>query len=109
VSGKGNRSTRRKPAPSAAFSTTNPTWLDPGSKPGRRCGMPATNHLVGVKHLIRINLNFMEFVYQLSICSGTKEQMLRWYPNSILGRIHCVLSPDNDADGKENDAAAATC
>jgi hypothetical protein len=25
--------------------TTNPTWLDPGSKPGHRCGKPATNHL----------------------------------------------------------------
>jgi hypothetical protein len=25
--------------------TTNPTWLDPGSKPGRRGGKPATNSL----------------------------------------------------------------
>jgi hypothetical protein len=27
------------------LSTTNPTWLDPGSNPGRRGGKPATNRL----------------------------------------------------------------
>jgi hypothetical protein len=31
-----NRSTRRKTCPSATLSTTNPTWADPGSKPGLR-------------------------------------------------------------------------
>jgi hypothetical protein len=31
--------------PSATLSTTNPTWTDQGSKPGRRDGKPATNHL----------------------------------------------------------------
>jgi hypothetical protein len=30
---------------SATSSTTNPTWPDLGSKPGRRGGKPATNHL----------------------------------------------------------------
>jgi hypothetical protein len=29
----------------ATLSTTNPTWLDPGLKPGRRGGKPATNRL----------------------------------------------------------------
>jgi hypothetical protein len=43
--GKGNRSTRRKNCPSAALSTTDPTWLDSGLNPGRRCGEPATNRL----------------------------------------------------------------
>jgi hypothetical protein len=28
--------------PSAILSTTNPTWPDPGSKPGHRGGKPAT-------------------------------------------------------------------
>jgi hypothetical protein len=37
----GNRST----CPSATLSTTNPTCPDPGSKPGRRGGKPATNRL----------------------------------------------------------------
>jgi hypothetical protein len=31
-----------KTYPSATLSTTNPTWLDPGLKPGRRCGKPST-------------------------------------------------------------------
>jgi hypothetical protein len=31
--------------PSATLSTTNPTWSDLGSKPGRRGGKPATNRL----------------------------------------------------------------
>jgi hypothetical protein len=42
---QGNRSTRRRPAPGPLFSTTNPTWLDPGSNPGRRGGKPAANRL----------------------------------------------------------------
>jgi hypothetical protein len=31
--------------PSATFSTTNLTWTDMGSNPGRRGGKPATNRL----------------------------------------------------------------
>jgi hypothetical protein len=42
--GRGNRSTRIKPAPSAALSTTNPTCC-PDANPGRRGGKPATNRL----------------------------------------------------------------
>jgi hypothetical protein len=34
-----------KTCPSATLSTTNPTWLDPGSNPGHRGGKPVTNHL----------------------------------------------------------------
>jgi hypothetical protein len=34
-----------KTCPSATWSTTNPTWPDPGSNPGRRGGKPATNRL----------------------------------------------------------------
>jgi hypothetical protein len=40
--GRGNRSTRRKPA---TMSTTNTTWPDLGSNQGRRGGKPATNCL----------------------------------------------------------------
>jgi hypothetical protein len=32
-----------KTCPSATLSTTNPTWPDPGSNPGRRNGKPVTN------------------------------------------------------------------
>jgi hypothetical protein len=31
--------------PRSHLSTTYPTWLDPGSNPGRRGGKPATNRL----------------------------------------------------------------
>jgi hypothetical protein len=34
-----------KTSPSATLCTTNPTWPDLGSNPGRRGGKPATNHL----------------------------------------------------------------
>jgi hypothetical protein len=34
-----------KTYPNATSSTTNPTWLDLGSNPGRRGGKPATNRL----------------------------------------------------------------
>jgi hypothetical protein len=38
--------------PSATLFTTNPTWLDPGLNPGRRCGKPATTHLsYGAAHV----------------------------------------------------------
>ena len=40
-----NRSTRGKTCTSATMSTTNPTWTDPGSKPGVRGERPATNRL----------------------------------------------------------------
>jgi hypothetical protein len=46
-----NEDWQRKPkyseetCPSATLSTINPTWPDPGSKPGRRDGKPATNRL----------------------------------------------------------------
>jgi hypothetical protein len=40
-----NRSTRGKTCPSAALSTTNPTWTDWGSNPGLRGGMLAANCL----------------------------------------------------------------
>jgi hypothetical protein len=34
-----------KICPSAVLSTTNPTWPEPGTNPGRRGGTPATNRL----------------------------------------------------------------
>jgi hypothetical protein len=42
--GRGNRTTRRKPAPNAALSATNPTCY-PDENTGRRGGKPATNRL----------------------------------------------------------------
>jgi hypothetical protein len=34
-----------KTCPSVTLPTTNPTWPDPGTNPGRRSGKPATNRL----------------------------------------------------------------
>jgi hypothetical protein len=42
-----------KTCPSATLSTTNPTWLDPSSSPGRRGGKPATNRLSQISFTIR--------------------------------------------------------
>jgi hypothetical protein len=42
---KGNRSTGRKPTPSATLSTTNLTWQDPGLNPDLHGVKPATNRL----------------------------------------------------------------
>jgi hypothetical protein len=42
---QGKHKYSEKTCPSATLSTTNPTWLDPGLNPGRRCGKPATNRL----------------------------------------------------------------
>jgi hypothetical protein len=42
--GRGNWSTRRKPAPVPLLPTTNPTCC-PDANPGRRGGKPATNRL----------------------------------------------------------------
>ena len=40
-----NRSTRGRICPSATLSTKNPTWTDPGPRPGLRGERPATNRL----------------------------------------------------------------
>jgi hypothetical protein len=44
--GRGNPSTRRKPAPAPTLSTTNSTWLDPSLNPDHRGGKRATIFLL---------------------------------------------------------------
>jgi hypothetical protein len=52
-----NRRTWGKTCPSAALSTTNPTWTDPGSNPGLRGGRPAANRLShGMAHVWGLQL-----------------------------------------------------
>jgi hypothetical protein len=43
--GRGNQSTRRKPAPAPLCPPQTPLDQTPGSNPGRRGGKPATNRL----------------------------------------------------------------
>jgi hypothetical protein len=58
-----NRSTWRKPCPSATLSTTNPTWTEPGSNPGLRDRRPATNRLShGTANIHYICVLFTAFV-----------------------------------------------
>jgi hypothetical protein len=50
-----------KNCPSVTLSTTNPTWPDPGSNPGRHGGKPATNRLS--YGMAKNNINFV-FILQ---------------------------------------------
>jgi hypothetical protein len=55
-----NLSTWRKACPSATFSTTNPTWTDPGSNPGLRGETAATNRLSHGTAYLDIYIEFNE-------------------------------------------------
>jgi hypothetical protein len=51
-----------KSYPGATLSTTNPTWADLGSKPGRRGGKPATKRLsYGTTHKTEVLILCLEF------------------------------------------------
>jgi hypothetical protein len=54
--------------PSAALSTTNPTWSDFGPNQGRRCGKPAINRL-------SYDTNFMELSpsWEAASCASAQE------------------------------------
>jgi hypothetical protein len=55
--GRGNQT-----CPNATSSTTNPTWPDLGSNPGRRGGEPATNSL-SYGTALRYPLTMEIFIY----------------------------------------------
>jgi hypothetical protein len=57
--GRGNRSTRRKPAPVKTLYTTNPIESDLGSNRGRRGEKPASNQLNYSTSLVK--LQFMNW------------------------------------------------
>jgi hypothetical protein len=56
-----------KTCPSVTLSTTNPTWPNLGSKPGRRGGKPATNRLSYGKLLVN-NLNMWKTLTVPFLC-----------------------------------------
>jgi hypothetical protein len=60
-----NRSTRGQTCPSATFSTTNPTWTNPGSNPGLRGERPVTNRLSYGTAFLCVTLFFFELSYLL--------------------------------------------
>jgi hypothetical protein len=55
--------------PTATSSTTNPTWPDPGSNPGRRGGKPATNRLSYGAALKDVLRNYLAVC--MSLCVST--------------------------------------
>jgi hypothetical protein len=65
-----------KTCPSATLSTTNPTWPDPGSTPGRRCGKPATNHLsyVAAFGLPNVSIRYNPTVPRGTCCNITSSE-----------------------------------
>jgi hypothetical protein len=52
-----NRRTRRKTCPSATLSTTNATWIDPGTNQGLRGERPVTNCLSHCTALPEVSLS----------------------------------------------------
>jgi hypothetical protein len=98
------------------LSTTNPTWPDPGSNPGRRGGKPATNHLsYGVAIDTYINLHYI--IYTLDdqgvgfwvpvgpiMFSSERRPERLWCPPNLLFNGYrgafstAVETPGRDAD-----------
>jgi hypothetical protein len=62
-----------KTCPSATLSTTNPTWPDLGSNPGRRGGKPAPNHL-SYDTVTGITLNWMSGMEALQLVPRSRKR-----------------------------------
>jgi hypothetical protein len=85
-----------KTCPNATLSTTNPTWPDPGSNPGRRGGKPATNRfsygaalLVYLMLLSVVNVIYHKMNYKRIIINsefGFFWKKLLWFISSY--RVH---------------------
>jgi hypothetical protein len=121
--GRGNRSTRRKPAP---LSTTNPTLPEPGSNPGRRGGNPATNCLSYGAALQYLNENMGRDVLVTSgfhqVHGGSAKRIsMRAYVNiwttlltvlhdhSGSTRVHVPLRKTGRLWGRNEGGSSAAC
>jgi hypothetical protein len=81
--GRGNRSTRRKPALSDTLPTTNATWTEMVSNPCRRGGKPATNRLsYGTAYELCYSLTMKSlltiFWHKLTLHLGSREVMSKY-------------------------------
>jgi hypothetical protein len=83
---RGNRRTQRKNCPSATLSTTNPTWIDPGTNPGLRCERPSTNDLSHGSALSEL----LASTYKATASQTTKQSR---DPQDIMYKT-IVLSPN---------------
>jgi hypothetical protein len=70
---------------SATWSTTNPTWPDPGSNPGRRSGKPAANRLSYSAALRKYLISYMLLLFCL-VSRSMKNKGSEW---SV-----CLTMPD---------------
>jgi hypothetical protein len=67
-----------KTCPSATLSTTNSTWPDPGSNPGRRGGKPAT-----IRLSYGVALLFKDYLMMPPTLQITQCQMLEWIAEDV--------------------------
>jgi hypothetical protein len=93
--GRVNRSTRRKPAPNTAFSTTNPTCC-PDANPGRRGGKPATNRLSYGTVMLWLDLDLWSvaesFCFLLTACGSVQIVQPFTYLCNLIINIWLVIS-----------------
>jgi hypothetical protein len=80
-----------KTCPSATLSTTNPTWTDPGSNPGLRCGRPAANRL---SHgTAEITIYCKTSTLSLGPTQTPVHGMSRFFPYQVRVRCEIYRSP----------------
>jgi hypothetical protein len=95
ISGEGNRSTRKESCHSAALSTTNPTWPDPGSNTGlRRGGKPATNSVSHRTASIYLWTSSLFIFYWRRACV----ERCNHAPIRLNGMKHCQSQSDFTTD-----------
>jgi hypothetical protein len=75
--GQGTKKYSQKTCPSAAFSTTNPTWPDSGSNPVHCGGKPATNRLSWYCHMKGVNSQINYEYLEISLWSSGRSSWLQ--------------------------------
>jgi hypothetical protein len=88
-----NRSTRGKTCPSATLSTTNPTWIDPGSNPSLRGEKLAANRLSHGTACEQLTLNskLCHFLQQERIMFSSWTEACRHVPFVRNASFNCKL------------------
>jgi hypothetical protein len=87
-----NRSTRGQTCPSATLSTTKPTWIESGSKPGLRGRMPATNRLShGTACMQPLNEHLSSSYYIYYLCILLDEFLWNMLCRSVVKFIGRIL------------------
>jgi hypothetical protein len=83
-----------KTCPSATLSTTNPTWLDLGSNPGRRSDKPATNRLrygTATNYLWGKKTDNSNSCYKSLVRRIVRRGLVMWQCLKSSTRIHNII------------------